>query len=151
VFRARGYTPNGHIIKPVTRNVNSLLSTGNLPGKHIEQKTFLRKSLSLFSNNPSSFIFISITMHKLSGLDCFGAMVHNNFDWIQGRIVFVFNWFSVFCFQLNMALVCYRVWVDIISSLLSPLLLRFWPCHTFLAQVAAAAASLYRPVCLGDV
>jgi len=90
-------------------------------------------------------------MHKLSGLDCLGTMVHNNLDWIPDRIVLVFNRFSVFCFQLNMDRVCYRCRVDIVSSLLSPLLLRFWPCYTFFAQVAAATASLYRPVCLGDV
>ena len=120
-------------------------------GKNIEQKTFLRKSLSLFSHNPSSFIFISITMHKLSGLDCLGAMVFNNFNRIQGRIVFVFHWFSVFCFQLNMDRICYRCWMDIVRSLLSPLLLRFWSCHTFFTQVAAIAASLYRPVCMGSI
>ena len=90
-------------------------------------------------------------MHKLSGLDCFGAMVHNNFDWIQGRLVLVFNWFSVFCFQLNVDRVCYRFWMDIVSTLLSPLLLCFWPCHTFFAQVAAIAASIYSPVCLGGI
>ncbi len=90
-------------------------------------------------------------MHKLSGLDCFGTMVHNNFDWIQNRIVLVFNWFFVFCFQLNMDRICYQFWVDIISSLLSPLLLRFWPGYAFFAQVAAAAASLHRPVCLGVI
>jgi hypothetical protein len=90
-------------------------------------------------------------MHKLSGLGCFDTMVHNNFDWIQGRIVFVFNGFSIFCFQLNMDLVCYRFWLDIVKSLFSTLFLRFWPCHTFFAQAAAVAASLYRPVCLGDV
>jgi hypothetical protein len=120
-------------------------------GKNIAQKTFLHKSLSLFSNNSPPFILISITMHKFSGLDCFGAMVHNNIDWIQNRFVFVFNWFYVFCLQLNMALVCYRLWVGIISSLFSGLLLRFWPCHTFFTQVAAAAASLYRPICLGNI
>ena len=90
-------------------------------------------------------------MHKLSGLDCFGAMVHNNFDWIQDRFVFVFNRFSVFCFQLNMAPVCYIFWMDIVKSLFSALFLRFWPCCTFFAQAAAASVSLCRPVCLGDL
>jgi len=89
-------------------------------------------------------------MYKLSSLDCFGTMAHNNFNWLQDRFVFVFNRFSVFCFQLNMAMVCYRFWMDIVSSFLSPLLLRVWPCHTFIAQEAAAAVSLYRPVCVGD-
>ena len=90
-------------------------------------------------------------MYKLSGMDCFGTLVYNNFNWIQDRIVFVFSWFSVLCFQFNMALVCYRFWLDIVSSLFSALFLRFWPCHTFFAQAAAAAASLYRPVCLGSI
>ena len=90
-------------------------------------------------------------MYKLSGLDCFGAMVHNNIDRIQDWPIFVFDRFSIFCFQLNMAMVCYRFWMDIASSLHSPLLLRFWPCNTFFVQAATVTASLHRPVCLGRI
>ncbi len=90
-------------------------------------------------------------MRKLSGLDSFGAMAHNNLNGVQDRTVFVSYRVYVFCFQSVMALVCYGFWMDIVSFLFSSLFLCFWPCRTFLARAATAAISLYHPVCLGDI
>ena len=65
--------------------------------------------------------------------------------------VFVFNWFPIFCFQLVMALVCYRYWLDIVKSFLGSLLLCLWYCFAFFAREAKAAIRLCCSVCLGDI